>query len=134
MQEQQKLHLNQLGIYRKSMEVFHLSRRIVDYITDDKDVLSLHKSNKDVDIYADRLVMNSLSLVPKIVETENEKNASLKLKFAKSIRCSIDKLQQDCKDLEQAKIHGKEFIGILKKELKKLQAIHCNYVNSLIQL
>ncbi len=133
MQEQQNIHLNKLGIYQKSITVFQLSRQIVSYLTNDKDVMSLHTSKEDIDIYADRLIVNSLGLIPKIVETENEKDIALKLKLAKSFKDSVNYLKNDCSQLTQLNTSGKDFLELLQKELKKLQVEHHSYVNSIIE-
>ncbi len=125
-------NLNQLVIYRKSMDIFKLSRHIASYISYDKDILSMHKSLKKADKYASNLVMDALGLVPKIAETENQKNPKLKLKYAKSLRYFIDQLYDDCKQLEHTIIQGKDFLKLLRKELKKLREIHKHYVNSIL--
>ncbi len=125
-------NLNQLVIYRKSMDIFKLSRHIASYISYDKDILSMHKSLKKADKYASNLVMDALGLVPKIAETENQKNPKLKLKYAKSLRYFIDQLYDDCKQLEHTIIQGKDFFKLLRKELKKLREIHKHYVNSIL--
>lgn len=54
----------------------------------------------------------------------------LYLKYAKSIRHFIDQLYYDCKQLEHTKIQGKDFLKLLRKELKKLRVIHKHYENS----
>jgi len=133
MQEQQNINLNKLGIYQKSITVFQLSRQIVSYLTNDKDVMSLHTSKEDIDIYADRLIVNSLGLIPKIVETENEKDIALKLKLAKSFKNSVHYLKNDCNQLTRLNTSGKDFLELLQKELKKLQVEHHSYVNSIIE-
>jgi len=125
-------NLNQLIIYQKSMDIFKLSRHIASYISYDKDILSMHKSLKKADKYASNLVMDALGLVPKIAETENQKNPKLKLKYAKSLRYFIDQLYDDCKQLEHTIIQGKDFLKLLRKELKKLREIHKHYVNSIL--
>lgn len=124
--------LNQLVIYQKSLDIFKLSRRIASYITHDKDILSMYKSDKKADRYADSLVMDALGLVPQIAETENQKNPRLKLKYAKSLRSSIDRLYSNSIKLEKTKVQGKEFIKLLRKELKHLRKLHKLYVNSLL--
>lgn len=125
-------NLNQLVIYQKSMDIFKLSRHIASYISYDKDILSMHKSLKKADKYASNLVMDALGLVPKIAETENQKNPKLKLKYAKSLRYFIDQLYDDCKQLEHTIIQGKDFLKLLRKELKKLREIHKHYVKSML--
>lgn len=125
-------NLNQLVIYQKSLDIFKLARHITSYITNDKDVLSMYMSDKISYRYADNLLMNALGLVPKIVETECQENPGLKLKYAVSLRYFIDGLYQNCLQLESTKIQGKDFVKLLRKELKNLRQIHKNYVKSLL--
>jgi len=128
----QSQNLNELNIYQKSLDIFKLSRHVASYLTDDKDVISMYRSGEKSDNYADNLVMNAFRLVPKIVETETQDNPSLKLKYAKALRYFIDRIYQDCKSLESTKIQGKDFVIMLRKELKVLRKIHKRYVNSLL--
>ena len=123
--------LNQLVIYRKSLDIFNLSRRIANYITDDKDLISMYRSGTKTDNYADNLVMNAFRLVPKVVETETQSNPGIKLKYAQSLRYFIDRLYQDCLKLESTKIQGIDFVRMLRKELIILKKIHRRYVKSL---
>ncbi len=125
-------HLNQLVIYQKSLDIFKLARRIASYITNDKAMLSMYLSVNKIDKYADNLVMNAFGLVPKIVETECQENPYLKLKYAKSLRYFIDGLYQNCLQLEGTKIQGKDFVRLLRKELRHLRKIHKHYVKSLL--
>jgi len=127
----QKSNISELIIYKKALAIFQLSRRVAAYITDDKDVISMYKSGSISDKYADNLVMNAYRLVPKIVETEIQGNKNLKLELAKSLRYFIERIYKDCLKLESIKIQGKDFVRLLRKELKKLQVIHIIYVNSL---
>lgn len=125
-------NINQLVIYKKSIDIFKLSREVASYITDDKDMISMYRSGNKSDNYADNLVMNAFRLVPKVVETETQESPTIKLKYAKSLRYFIDRLYQDCLNLESSKIQGKDFVRMLRKELKNLQKIHKTYVNSLL--
>lgn len=132
MSETYNQNLDQLIIYKKSLDIFKLSRRIASYITDDKDVVSMYRSGSKSDNYADNLVMNAFRLVPKIVETECQENSSLKLKYAKSLRYYIDLIYKNCLQLENTKIQGKDFVKMLRNELKSFRKIHQRYVNSLL--
>ncbi|PCH54117.1 MAG: hypothetical protein COC22_00885 [Flavobacteriaceae bacterium] len=128
----QSRNLNELNIYQKSLDVFKLSRHVASYLTDDKDLISMYRSGEKSDNYADNLVMNAFRLVPKIVETEIQDNPSLKLKYAKSLRYFIDRIYNDCITLDTTILHGKDFLLMLRKELKILRKIHKCYVNSLL--
>lgn len=119
-------------IYRKSLDIFQLSRRVAAYITDDKTVVSMYRSGDIKDNYADNLVMNSFRLVPKVVEIETQESTVNKLKYAQSLRYFIDRIYQDCLNLEKTRIPGKDFVRMLRKELISLKRIHKNYVNSIL--
>lgn len=127
-----KSDLNQLIIYRKSLDIFKLSRHVASYVTGDKNVMSMYCSGTKSDKYADNLVMNAFRLIPKIAETEIQENPDVKLKYAKSLRYFIDRLYQNCLQLETTKIQGKDFVIMLRKELMNLRKIHRYYVNSLL--
>jgi hypothetical protein len=125
-------NINQLVIYKKSLDIFKLSREVASYITDDKDMISMYRSGNKSDNYADNLVMNAFRLVPKIVEVETQNSKILKLKSAKSLKYFIDRIYHDCMTLENTKIQGKDFVHLLRRELKHLRKIHKVYVNSLL--
>ncbi|MBT8318269.1 MAG: hypothetical protein HKP59_11650 [Lutibacter sp.] len=125
-------NINQLIIYKKSLDIFKLSREVASYITDDKDMISMYRSGNKSDNYADNLVMNAFRLVPKIVEVETQNSKRLKLKSAKSLKYFIDRIYHDCMTLENTKIQGKDFVHLLRRELKHLRKIHKVYVNSLL--
>jgi hypothetical protein len=127
-----KPNINQLVIYKKSLDIFKLSREVASYITDDKDMISMYRSGNKTDNYADNLVMNAFRLVPKIVEVETQHSKSIKLKLAKSLRYFIDRIYQDCLQLEHSKIQGKDFVQLLRKELKNLRKVHKLYIKSLV--
>ena len=127
-----RTNLGQSIIYQKSIDVFKLSRSVASYITDDKDVISMYRSGDKSDNYADNLVMNAFRLVPKVVETETQESPTKKLKYAKSLRYFIDIIYQDCLKLERTKIQGKDFVRLLRNELKSLRKIHRLYVSSLL--
>jgi hypothetical protein len=132
MNNSQEQSLANLNIYQKSLDIFKMTRNIASYITDDKTLLSMYSSVRISDRYADSLVMNALGLVPKIVETETQENPNLKLKYAISLRWIIDRLYQDCLKLERARIPGKDFVRMLRKELILLKRMHRRYVKSLL--
>ena len=124
--------LRQSVIYQKSIDIFRLTRSIAAYVTNEKNIQSMYMSTKESDRYANNLVMDSLGLVPKIAEIEIQQNPILKLKYAKSLQYFIDNLYKNCIKLEATKIHGKDFVRMLRKELILLKKIHSRYVKSLL--
>lgn len=124
--------INHSPIYKKALDIFKLSRHVATYITDDKDIISMYRSGNKSDIYADNLVMNAFRLVPKIVEAETEVSPQKKLNYAKSLHYFIDKIYNDCVKLENVVSHGKDFLKMLRVELKSMRKIHSRYLNSLL--
>ena len=133
MAQSPNTNIKDLIIYQKSLDIFKLSRYIASYITYDTDILSMYTSKNYLYKYADKLVIDALGLVPKIVEAENETNQIQKLKYAKSLRFFIDRLSMNTKHLETKKSNGSDFLKLLRIELKKLRIIHKQYVHSLIE-
>ena len=125
-------NLNHLILYKKSLDIFKLSRQVASYITDDKDMISMYRSGSRSDNYADNLVLNAFRLVPKVAEAESEENSGVKLKYARSLRYYIDRIYKSCLQLENSKIRGKEFVIMLRKELGSLKKIHKKYVSALL--
>lgn len=134
MESSSEANLNHSIIYKKALDIFKLSRSVATYITDDKDVITMYRSGNKSDNYADNLVMNAFRLVPKVVEAEIQESPKIKLKYAKSLRYFIDRLYQDCLNLESTRIQGKDFVRMLRNELKMLRKIHKNYVNSIFKI
>ena|SRR5210317_847996 len=125
-------NLNHLILYKKSLDVFNLSRKVASYITDDKDLISMYRSGNRSDNYADNLVLNAFRLVPKVAEAESEENSMAKLRYARSLRYYIDRIYKSCLQLENSKIHGKDFVVMLRQELRSLRKIHKKYVSALL--
>ena len=62
------------GLYRKSLDIFHLSRGIADYVSYQKDLVNMRVSKKKADRYASDIVLDALGLVPKITQAVTQKN------------------------------------------------------------
>ena len=120
------------GLYRKSIEIFHLSRGIADHVTYHKDLMRMRISRRKVDRYASDLVMDSLGLVPKITEAITQTHPGRRLSVSKSLEPFIDRLYQKSVRLERLRIPGKDFVKLLRAELIQLRELHMKYINSLL--
>lgn len=92
----------------------------------------MYGSGNTIDNYADNIVMNSFRLAPKVAEIEMLEIPTNKLQNAKSLQFLIDLLYQDCVKLESTRAQGKDFVRMLRKELKKLRYIYKTYVNTIV--
>ncbi|MFD0861457.1 hypothetical protein ACFQ1M_04510 [Sungkyunkwania multivorans] len=123
--------LNQLPVYKKAIEIFSLSRRIASYLTYDKDLLQMEFSKERVDHEAGDLVMQSLGLAPSIAAVQTQQSYLLKMQHAQSLRKLTIGIGKLCERLEASSAEGKEFLQLLRKELKKFRKLQRDWMATL---
>ena len=124
-------HLPEMPIYKKAIEIFSLSRKISTYLNYDLSHL-LDDGKEDESIYfSGDIVQQSESLVPEIIKAEVETFSENKHKHADSLQRLTNRLYRNCKRLEQCNSNGKDFIPILRKELKMFRKLQRNWMMTL---
>ncbi|MDN3724637.1 hypothetical protein QRD02_09595 [Aequorivita sp. SDUM287046] len=111
------------AVYNKSLEIFSLARHIAHYIS--HDIASLQKNGKeDPNIYfTGDLVQQSISLGPQILKAENQHYSEEKHKYIASVQRLSNLLYKNCERLERVNSNGKDFLPLLRKELKKFRKL-----------
>jgi len=123
-------HLLDLPIYNKALEIFSLSRKISNYICFDLMPLQPDGS-EDEDIYfSGDIVQQSESLLPEIIKAETEESEK-KYKHALTVKRLTNLLYKNCNRLEHCNSNGKDFLPILRKELKKFRQLQRNWMMTL---
>ena len=116
-------HLSDIPIYRKAMDIFILSRSISTYLNQDLCILKPDGS-EDNDIYfSGDIVQQSVSLVPEIMNAERERHSDKKYIHVASLKQLTNLLYKNCYRLEKSHSNGKDFIPILRRELKKFKRL-----------
>lgn len=116
-------HMHPSPIYKKALDIFTLSRSISRYMIDDLAPL-LKNGNEDPHIYfTGDIVQQSVSLAPEILKAEKQRFSEEKHKYAASVTRLTNLLYKNCERLEQANSNGKEFIQLLRNELKKFRKL-----------
>lgn len=124
-------NLSELPIYQKALEIFALSQNISMYLNNDLAVLKADGS-EDSDIYfSGDIVQQSVSLVPEIVNAELERASENKYKHIASLRRLTNKLYKNSYRLERANSNGKDFLPILRSELKKFKQLQRSWLLTL---
>lgn len=124
-------HLPDMPIYKKALEIFSLSRKISTYLNYDLSHL-LADGKEDQNIYfSGDIVQQSESLVPEIIKAEAEIYSENRHKHADSVRRLTNLLYKNCARLEQSSSNGKDFIPILRKELKNFRKLQRNWMLTL---
>jgi hypothetical protein len=123
-------HLPSLPVYKKAIEIFSLSRKISSYLNYDLSPL-LQDGSEDKNIYfSGDIVQQSESLIPEIIKAETEVSDK-KYKHALTVKRLTNLLYKNCKRLEHCNSNGKDFLPILRKELKKFRQLQRNWMLTL---
>ena len=116
----------ELTMYKKSISLFQLARKIADYISNDKSVLEMYASEKKVDKHADALVMYTMSLPNQIAALESVPGEQRASNY-KSLYNFEERIKKTCNLLIETKIAGYEFVVLLKEELLQFQKLSRSY-------
>ena len=116
-------NLSDLPIYKKAVEIFTLSQSIAMYLN--HDLSSLNKDgSEDVNIYfSGDIVQQSISLAPTIACAEQNRFSENKYKYVDTLKRLTNKLYKNAYKLEKANSNGKDFLPLLRSELKKFKKL-----------
>jgi len=110
-------------IHKKALEIFSLSSQISKYLVHD---LAPLKSNgyEDPNIYfTGDIVQQSISLAPEIMQAESKIFSEERHQHISSLSHLTNVLYKNCERLESSHSNGKEFLSILRTELKKFKKL-----------
>lgn len=111
------------AIYKKALDIFSLSRNISNYLNHDLAHLQLN-GMEDPNIYfTGDIVQQSISLGPQILKAESQPFSEEKHKYAASVMRLSNLLYKNCERLERVNSNGKDFLPLLRKELKKFRKL-----------
>lgn len=111
------------AIYNKALDIFSLSRSISNYLIND---LATLKSNgmEDPNVYfTGDIIQQSVSLGPQILKAESQPFSEEKHKYAASVMRLSNLLYKNCERLERVNSNGKDFLPLLRKEIKKFRKL-----------
>ena len=120
-------HLSESPIYKKAIEIFTLSHNLSQYFRNDLSILK-HDGTEDNHIYfSGDIVQQSVSLAPEIIKAELEHFSEKKYKHVLSLKRLTSLLYKNCSRLERANSNGKDYISILRRELKVFKKLQQNW-------
>ena len=129
------MHSSQIEFYKifftKAEEIYLLSKKISDYLSA---YLSGLKSNglESPNIYFSRdIVQQYSSLSKEIIKLQQTTILEKKYAQALNLHWLTYRLLQNCKRLEKCDSNGKDFMPVLKKELKKFKKLYSNWILTL---
>ncbi|MDG1330606.1 MAG: hypothetical protein P8P27_10250 [Flavobacteriaceae bacterium] len=110
-------------IHKKALEILTLSSQISNYLVPD---LANIQSNgcEDPNIYfTGDIIQQSNSLVPEIVQAESKYFSEERHQHLLSISHLTNVLDKNCDRLELINSNGKDFLPLLRNELKKFRKL-----------
>ncbi|MEL0645525.1 hypothetical protein V6251_14115 [Olleya sp. Ti.3.14] len=124
-------HLSELPIYKQAMQIFVLSRSISSYLN--QDLAYLYDDGKeDTNIYVSGdIVQQSVSLAPEIINAELEHCRDKKHRHIASVNRLTNRLYKNCSRLESCNSNGKDYLPILKREIRKFRKLQTTWMLTL---
>ncbi|MEL6809839.1 MAG: hypothetical protein AAFP76_00700 [Bacteroidota bacterium] len=116
-------HLPQSLLYQKAMEIFTLSRNISHYFIDDLNHLQTNGKEDPSIYFTGDIVQQSISLAPEILKAESQPFSEDKHKYAASVTRLTNLLYKNCERLERTHSNGRDFLPVLRRELKKFRKL-----------
>lgn len=111
-------NLGSIPVYRKALELCVMSRAIASYVTFNKDLLHLYKSNSLRDIIADALLTDAILIYQKIAQTEITLSHDEKKRNISFIKVMIKNINSYCTGLERDGVKEMEYLNLLRQEIK----------------
>ncbi len=124
-------NLSDLPVYKKALEIFTLSQSISLYLNYNLSHLKPDGS-EDIDIYfTGDIIQQSVALAPEIMNAELERASDKKYKHVATLKRITNKLYKNASRLERANSNGKDFLPILRSELKKFKKLQNSWLLTL---
>lgn len=124
-------NLSELPIYQKALEIFALSQNISVYLNHDLSNLKEDGSEDNNIYFSGDIVQQSVSLAPEIINAEKERHSDRKHKHIASLRRLTNLLYKNSYRLERSNSNGKDFLPILRNELRKFKKLQSTWMLTL---
>ena len=124
-------HFPQSALYKKAMEILALSRNISSYLVHDMAPLHLNGRDDSKIYFTGDIVQQSVSLAPEILKAESQPFAEEKHKYAASVIRLTNSIYKNCERLEYSNSNGKDFLPILRNEIKKFRKLQRRWMLTL---
>ena len=123
------MYPNKTEFYRnfhgKALEIKNISRIIADYVVDELSASTDNSKSKTL-YYSGDIVQQSIIISEEIIKAEKSIFSEKKYFHACTIEWLISRLLITCRRIESSCSKSKDFVTILKKEVKKFKLLQ-NY-------
>ena len=125
-------NLRSVPVYRRSLALCEMTREIASYVTFNKDLLKLYKSNSLRDIIADSLLTDVILIPQKIELAERTSSYTERLNSTSYISIIIRNITSYCNGLEHDGVKEKEYLNLLRGEISSFRKSFKQWRKSLL--
>ena len=118
-------------LYNQAIEILKLSRSISNYLVYDLAHLQNNGSENPFVYFTGDIVRQSDSLAPEILKAESQAFQDDRLRHAESLDQLTTSLYRTCERLERAESNGKDFVRILRREVRKFRRLQHKWMMTL---
>tara|TARA_R110000796_G_scaffold158144_2_gene274881 strand:+ start:90 stop:506 length:417 start_codon:yes stop_codon:yes gene_type:complete len=124
-------HFSDLPVYKKAMDIIVLSRSISTYLSQDLSYLNSDGSEDEHIYFTGDIVQQSTNLAPEIINAEQESCSAKKYKHLESLDRLTTRLYSNCRRLEKSNSNGRDYLPILRGELRKFRKLKNHWMLTL---
>lgn len=124
-------NLRSLPVYRKSLSLCKMSREIARYFAQSGDMRSLYKSDRFRDILADALLTDAILIPQQIVKAERSRSYAVRMNSASLVNIMLRNLLSYCNGLEKDGVKEKEFLDLLRAEIRSFRKAYKKWRKSI---
>lgn len=121
-----------LPVYKKALELCHMSREIASYVSFNKNLLKLYQSDSHRDNIADSLLTDAILIPQKIALAERTTCRNERRKIATYINIMIRNINSYCRGLEKDGVEEVEYLDLLRQEIKSFRKSFKKWRGSLL--
>lgn len=121
-----------LPVYKKSLALYDLSKALASYFSYNKDLLSLKNSNSFRDSISDSLLTDAGMITKEIETAALSSSYSVRMKSLTFINIMTRNILAYCNGLERDGIKEKEYLNLLRKEIKTFRKSFKNWRKSFL--
>ena len=115
--------IKQLPLYRKALDLYALSRKLVES-SSTRSLQLLYQSSSEQERLMEDLVILTLKLPFEIALAQTSNNYNTKMLSSKKVHKRIVILKKHCKRLKENSITNQENVSLLYKELLTFKKMH----------
>ena len=119
------------AVYKKALDLCMISREIASFVSYNKDLLKLYQSNSLRDHIADSLLNDAILIPEQIAVAETAATRADRMKSVRFINIIIRNIQSYCTGLEKDGVKEKEYLNLLRKEIRSFRKSFRDWRHSL---